>query len=78
MYLIVFLPKSALTLEWGLFIFPMPQNVYFLAFSSVSKDWFIKQKRESTLDRNCNRLQLLRRFASPERNHRRPGHTRWG
>lgn len=55
----------------------MPQNFYFLAFSSVSKGWFIKQKRESTLDRNCSCLQLLQRFASLERNHRQvSGHAR--
>lgn len=65
-----------LTLEWGLFIFPTPQNFYFLAFSSVSKGWFIKQKRESTPGRNCSRLQLLQCFASPERNHRQvSGHA---
>ena len=70
MYLIVFCLKALLTLEWGLFIFPVPQNFYFLAFSSVSKGWFIKQKRESTWDRNCNCLQLLQCFASSGRNHR--------
>lgn len=47
MYLIVFFClKALLTLGWGLFIFPMPQNFYFLAFSSVSKGWFIKQEGE--------------------------------
>lgn len=44
MYLIVgfFCLKELLKLDWGFFIFHMPQDFYFPASDSVSKGWFVK------------------------------------
>lgn len=50
--------KELLQLEWGLFIFHVPEDFYFLAFNSVHKGWFIKCKKEKIQDKLLC-LQLL-------------------